>query len=81
MDVFENARVDPARPIEETIAYLKQLVKEGKFDHIGMSECNAETLRKANSVHPITHVEIEVSPFCYERQTQEGMTCVYSSWE
>jgi pyridoxine 4-dehydrogenase len=73
VDVFEMARVDPDRPIEAIIATLKELVQEGKFDHVAMSECNADTLRRANAVHPITHVEIEVSPFCYGEETRRGV--------
>ena len=72
LDVYENGRVDPQRPIEDAIASLKKLIQEGRFDHIGMCECSAETLRRANAVHPIAHVEIEVSPFSYEEETQKG---------
>ncbi|KAF8575217.1 aldo/keto reductase [Ramaria rubella] len=71
LDVYENARVDPTTPIETTIGLLKKLVQEGKFDHIGMSECSAETLKRANAVHPIAHVEIEVSPFSYEEEMRK----------
>jgi len=71
LDVFENGRVDPDRPIEDTIAILKKLIGEGKFDHIGMCECSAETLRRAHSVHPIASVEIEVSLFSYEEEAQK----------
>lgn len=72
IDVYENARVDPNIPIEQSISLLKKLVKEGMFDHVAMSECNARTLRRANAVHPITHVETEVSPFCYGEETRQG---------
>jgi len=71
MDLFECARVDPNIPIEETIALLAQLIKEGKFDHIGLSECSAETLRRAHKVHPIAAVEIEVSLWSYEEETKK----------
>ncbi len=50
LDLFECARVDHNYPIEETIKELKALVEEGKFDHIGVSEVSADSLRKANSV-------------------------------
>lgn len=86
LDLFECARVDPTRPIEEVIRDLQVLVKEGLFDHIGMSECSAETLRRANSVHPITAVEIEVSPWSYEEETKKGtllveaVICVSDEW-
>jgi pyridoxine 4-dehydrogenase len=73
VDIFESARVDPTRSIEEAITNMKILVEEGKFDHIGLSECSAETLRRANAVHPIASVEIEVSPWSYEEETKKGM--------
>ena len=50
IDLFETARIDPNVPVEQTIKTLAQLKEEGKFDHIGMSECRAETLRKGHSV-------------------------------
>lgn len=58
-------------PIEDTIRSLKALIDEGLFDHIGVSECSAETLRKANAVHPIAAVEIEVSPWSLEDETKK----------
>ncbi|OCH95019.1 aldo/keto reductase [Obba rivulosa] len=71
LDLFECARVDHNYPIEDTIKVLSEFIKEGKFDHIGMSECSAATLRKAHAVHPITIVEIEVSPWSYEEETEK----------
>lgn len=71
LDLFECARVDTKVPIEDAIRTLKGLVEEGLFDHIGMSECSAETLRRGNSVHPITMVEIEVSPWSIEEETKK----------
>ncbi|CDO72842.1 hypothetical protein BN946_scf185002.g27 [Trametes cinnabarina] len=71
VDLFECARVDDKVPIEDTIKTLVQLKKEGKFDHIGMSECSAATLRRANAVHPIAAVEIEVSLWSYEEETKK----------
>ncbi|EPQ52664.1 Aldo/keto reductase [Gloeophyllum trabeum ATCC 11539] len=71
LDLFEMARVDKNMPIEEAVKNMAILVKEGLFDHIGMSECKAETLRRGNSVHPITAVEIEVSPWSYEDETKK----------
>ncbi len=50
LDLFESARVDPNIPLEDAIKTIAQLKSEGKFDHIGMSECKAETLRRANAV-------------------------------
>ncbi|KAF9004288.1 NADP-dependent oxidoreductase domain-containing protein [Cyathus striatus] len=76
VDLFECARVDPNYPIEDTMHVLAQLVKEGKFDHVGMSECKAETIRKAHAVHPVALVEIEVSPWMYEKEGKDVIkTC------
>src|SRR5579862_2043997 len=57
------------RPIEETIKVLAKLVKEGKFDHIGLSEVSAATIRRAHKVHPIATVEIEYSLWATEAKT------------
>jgi pyridoxine 4-dehydrogenase len=73
LDLFEPARVDPKVPIEDAMKTLSELVKEGKFTYIGLSECSADTLRKAHAVHPVTAVEIEVSPWSYEDETKKGM--------
>ncbi|KZT26310.1 aldo/keto reductase [Neolentinus lepideus HHB14362 ss-1] len=71
LDLFEMARVDRKITVEEAVKNMIVLIKEGKFSHIGMSECRAETLRRANSVHPITAVEIEVSPWAYEEEQKK----------
>ena len=71
LDLFECARVDPNYSVEHTIRVLSGFVKEGLFDHIGMSECSAESLRKGNAVHPIAAVEIEVSPWSIEPETKK----------
>ena len=57
------ARVDPDTPVETSIKALAELVKEGKIGGIGLSEVNADTIRKAHAVHPISAVEIELSLF------------------
>jgi len=63
IDVFEMARVDPNVPIETSIKTLSELVHEGKIGGIGLSEVSASTIRRANAVHPISSVEIEMSMF------------------
>ncbi|THH01241.1 hypothetical protein EW026_g1408 [Hermanssonia centrifuga] len=71
LDLFESARVDNKIPVEDAIRTLKGLIEEGLFDHIGMSECSAETLKRANTVHPIAAVEIEISPWSFEEETKK----------
>ncbi|OGM48823.1 pyridoxal reductase (AKR8) [Aspergillus bombycis] len=61
IDIFECARQDPKYRIENTVEVLAQYVKEGKIGGIGLSEVDAETIRKANKVHPIAAVEVEMS--------------------
>ncbi|KAJ5714069.1 pyridoxal reductase (AKR8) [Penicillium malachiteum] len=61
VDIFECARQDPNFTIEHTVEVLAQCVKEGKIGGIGLSEVNAETIRRAAKVHPIAAVEVEVS--------------------
>jgi len=73
VDIFESARVDPKISIEESMKNMKILIDEGKFDHVGLSECSAETIRRANAIVPVASVEIEVSPFSYEEETRKGM--------
>lgn len=63
IDLYQPARVDPNVPIEETIGAMADLVKQGYVKHIGLSEANAETVRKAHAVHPIIWLQIEYSLF------------------
>lgn len=70
LDLFQSARVDPNVSLEESIRTLVELKNEGKLDHIGMSECSADSLRRGNAVHPIAAVEIEVSPWTYEGEAK-----------
>ena len=61
IDIYQPARLDPSVPIEDVIGAIADLIKEGKVRWLGMSEVNAEQLRKANSIHPVTALEIEYS--------------------
>ncbi|KAI0356187.1 aldo/keto reductase [Trametes cingulata] len=71
LDLFQPARQDPKVSVEDVVKTLAGFVKEGKFDHIGLSECSADTLRRGHSVFPISVVEIEVSPTSYEDETKK----------
>lgn len=61
IDLYYLHRVDPQTPIEDTVGAMAELVKEGKVKHIGLSEVNGETLKRANAVHPISAVQSEYS--------------------
>lgn len=69
IDLYYLHRLDVKTPIEETVAAMAELVKEGKIGYIGLSEVSSQTLRKAHSVHPITALQTEYSLF--ERQPEE----------
>ncbi|KAI0636841.1 aldo/keto reductase [Trametes polyzona] len=71
LDLFQSARVATNVPLEDAIKTLVQLKNEGKFDHIGISECSAASLRRGHAVHPIAAVEIEVSLWSYEEETKK----------
>jgi aryl-alcohol dehydrogenase-like predicted oxidoreductase len=61
VDLWYAHRVDFNRPIEEQVGAMAEMVKEGKVRYIGLSEASAETLRRANAVHPITALQTEYS--------------------
>ena len=61
VDLYQPARIDMGIPIEETIGAISDLVKEGYVRHIGLSEVDANILKKANETHPISLVEMVYS--------------------
>jgi len=61
IDIYRPARLDPDVPIEETVGAIAELVKAGYVRHIGLSEVGADTLRRAQAVHPICDVQLEYS--------------------
>jgi aryl-alcohol dehydrogenase-like predicted oxidoreductase len=61
IDLYQPCRLDNSVPIEDVIGTVADLIKEGKVRHLGVSEITAEQLRKANSVHPVTALEIGYS--------------------
>jgi aryl-alcohol dehydrogenase-like predicted oxidoreductase len=75
IDLYYLHRKDPDTEIEETVAAMAQLVKEGKIRGIGLSEVNAITLRRAHEIHPITALQSEYS--LWTRDPEDGIlqTC------
>ncbi|KIW68207.1 hypothetical protein PV04_04168 [Phialophora macrospora] len=63
IDLYYCHRIDPKQPIEITVQTMAELKKEGKIRYLGLSECSAETLRRACKVHHIAAVQVEYSPF------------------
>ena len=61
LDLFYQHRVDPDVPIEDVAGAVKDLIREGKVKHFGLSEASAETIRRAHAVQPVTAVQSEYS--------------------
>jgi aryl-alcohol dehydrogenase-like predicted oxidoreductase len=61
IDLYYEHRVDPKVPIEEVAGAVKNLIKEGKVLHFGLSEASAKTIRRAHAVQPVTAVQTEYS--------------------
>jgi aryl-alcohol dehydrogenase-like predicted oxidoreductase len=61
IDLFYQHRVDPDVPIEDVAGAVKDLIKEGKVKHFGLSEASAQTIRRAHVVQPVTAVQSEYS--------------------
>jgi aryl-alcohol dehydrogenase-like predicted oxidoreductase len=61
VDIYRPARLDPRVPVEESVGALAELVQAGHIRHIGLSEVGADTLRRAQAVHPIADLQIEYS--------------------
>ncbi|KAK5727846.1 hypothetical protein LTR17_012389 [Elasticomyces elasticus] len=62
-DLYYLHRIDPNTPLTESIAALDEIRKAGKTKYIGLSECSAATLRKANSIAHIDAIQAEYSAF------------------
>jgi aryl-alcohol dehydrogenase-like predicted oxidoreductase len=70
IDLYYQHRPDPNTPIEETVGTLADLVQQGKIRYIGLSEAPAETIRRANAVHPITALQTEYSLWSRELEDE-----------
>ena len=61
IDLYYQHRVDPKVPIEDVAGAIKDLIKEGKVLHFGLSEASAKTIRRAHAVQPVTAIQSEYS--------------------
>ncbi len=61
IDLYYVHRPPQNAEIEETVGAMAELVQEGKVRHLGLSEIDADTLRRAHAVHPIAAVQSEFS--------------------
>jgi aryl-alcohol dehydrogenase-like predicted oxidoreductase len=61
IDLFYQHRVDPNVPIEDVAGTVRDLIREGKVRHFGLSEAGAQTIRRAHAVQPVTALQSEYS--------------------
>ncbi|QLK09412.1 Aldo-keto reductase (plasmid) [Priestia megaterium] len=72
IDLYYQHRVDPKIPIEEVAGVMKDLIKEGKILHYGLSEASEKTIRRAHAVQPVTAIQSEYS-FMERAPEQNGV--------
>ncbi|MDA3615920.1 aldo/keto reductase [Polluticaenibacter yanchengensis] len=70
IELFYQHRPDPNVPIEDVAGAVKDLIQEGKVKYFGLSEANAETIRKAHLVLPVTALQSEYSMFYREPENE-----------
>jgi aryl-alcohol dehydrogenase-like predicted oxidoreductase len=70
IDLFYQHRVDPNVPIEDVAGTVKDLIKEGKVKHFGLSEAGVQTIRKAHAVQPVTALQSEYSLWWREPENE-----------
>ncbi|MFJ4902362.1 aldo/keto reductase [Streptomyces sp. NPDC088727] len=61
IDIYRPARLDPDVPIEETVGAIKEMIDAGYVRHLGLSEVDAATIRRAHAVQPVADLQIEYS--------------------
>jgi aryl-alcohol dehydrogenase-like predicted oxidoreductase len=70
IDLFYQHRVDVNVPIEDVAGTVKDLVRQGKVKHFGLSEAGAQTIRRAHAVHPVTALQSEYSLWWREPEAE-----------
>ena len=75
IDLYYAHRLDGVTPIEDTVGAMADLIKEGKIRGIGLSEISAQTLRRANAVHPVAAVQTEYSLWSRDPEAEMLATC------
>jgi aryl-alcohol dehydrogenase-like predicted oxidoreductase len=70
IDLFYQHRVDPNVPIEDVAGAVKDLIREGKVKHFGLSEAGVKTIRRAHAVQPVTALQSEYSLWFREPEAE-----------
>ena len=70
IDLLYQHRVDPEVPIEDVAGAVKDLIRDGKVKHFGMSEAGAQTIRRAHAVQPVAALQSEYSLLTREPEAE-----------
>jgi aryl-alcohol dehydrogenase-like predicted oxidoreductase len=70
IDLFYQHRVDPNVPIEDVAGAVKELIRQGKVRHFGLSEAGVQTIRRAHAVQPVTALQSEYSLWWREPEAE-----------
>ena len=79
IDLFYQHRVDPNVPIEDVAGAVKDLIREGKVKHFGLSEAGAQTIRRAHAVQPVTALQSEYSLWSRDPEAESAADAARSS--
>jgi aryl-alcohol dehydrogenase-like predicted oxidoreductase len=75
IDLYYQHRVDPNVPIEDVAGTVKDLIREGKVKHFGLSEAGTQTIRRAHAVQPVAAIQSEYSLWWREPEAEVLPTC------
>ena len=75
IDLFYQHRVDPGVPMEDVAGAVKELIREGKVKHFGLSEASVQSIRRAHAVQPVTALQSEYSLWWREPEKEVLPTC------
>jgi aryl-alcohol dehydrogenase-like predicted oxidoreductase len=75
IDLFYQHRVDPKVPMEDVAGTVKELIREGKVKHFGLSEAGAQSTRRAHAVQPLAALQSEYSLWWREPEREVLPTC------
>ncbi len=75
IDLFYQHRVDPNVPMEDVAGTVRDLIREGKVKHFGLSEAGVQSIRRAHAVQPLTALQSEYSLWWREPEAEVLPTC------
>ena len=75
IDLYYQHRVDPSVPIEDVAGTVKDLIRQGKVKHFGLSEAGVQTIRRAHAAQPVAAIQSEFSLWWREPEAEVLPTC------